>query len=185
MCSIRQQPIHSWKLLFLFLAGAIKHRQQFICFEGGFTLNDKRLFWTVSSTAATHIKALLFPHQEKEGKCCCEWKCWFSLGFFPPGLHNVCRMKWNQGCYQAREVFLEIHSFMYVLQALSIMLFVRKGHSMASVLFPFSLSWPEYQAHCSVGSPFNSHHNSIPFLVVMVVVSARSFFPQESFCQRY
>lgn len=104
--------------------------------------------------------------------------------FFVPGLHNVCGMKWNQGCYQAREVFLETHSFTYVLQALSVVLFIRKGHSVASMLFPFSLSWPKYQAHCSVGSPFNSHHNSTPFLVV-VVVSARSFFPQERFCQRY
>lgn len=64
---------------------------------------------------------------------------WF---FFSPGLGNGCRMNFNQEPYQTSEAFLEIHQFLYVLQALGLMLFVGKGHSMAEMLFSFPPNWP-------------------------------------------
>lgn len=138
MGSVRYQPSQVWKMLVLLPAEAVERRQQFIQFPGGFAFSDRHLFCnSIFNCSNPYNDFIICSPEKRNGDVFCVWVVCFGL-FLSPGLGNGCRMKFYQEQYETREEFLETQRFMYVLQALSLMLFIRKGHSMAKMLFSFS-----------------------------------------------
>lgn len=178
MGSVRYQPSQVWKLLVLLPAEAVNTASHSSSLKKGLHLVTDTSFAIVFSTAAIHIMILLFAHQENKWKCFLCVGCLFWFVSFSWGLGNGCRMKFNQEQYETREEFLEIQKFMYVLQALRLMLFIRKGHSMAK-MFSFSPemarapgTWLQCRKPLQLPLEFHTNFNCW-------VVSAGSFFSWE------
>lgn len=100
-------------------------------------------FATVFSAAAAHIKALLFPHQEKDWKCflCVGWSslvCFFLLSWVIVTEWNLiksdirpekyfCKYKDSHICYKQCNVTYK-----------------KRALDGQYVFFPFLLNWPQH-----------------------------------------